>query len=137
MKSRLPAVTVFEIKVKIDFASGHFINGYPGDCARPHGHNWVMEVFVLSPELDHLGMAVDFRELKKVSQEITAKWDHRDLNETEDFKAINPTAENIAKLAFDRLSARFNKGGIRISKVTIWENERCCASYFNENGKTG
>lgn len=123
---------MFELRVKVDFPAAHRLEGYPGDCARPHGHNWVLEVFARSKRLDSIGMAMDFRDLKGAAKELVAPWDHQDLNTLADFKEINPSAEQIAKLSFDRLSAIIDNGETWIDRVTIWENDRCSATYFDE-----
>lgn len=123
---------MYELRVMVDFPAAHHLTGYPGDCARPHGHNWVLEVFARSKRLDSIGMAMDFRALKGAAKELVAPWDHQDLNTLEDFSQINPSAEAIAKLSFDRLSAIIDGEHTWIDKVTIWENPRCSASYFDE-----
>jgi 6-pyruvoyltetrahydropterin/6-carboxytetrahydropterin synthase len=123
---------MYELRVKVDFPAAHHLTGYPGDCARPHGHNWGLEVFARSVKLDSIGMAMDFRQLKGAAKELVAPWDHQDLNTLEDFKQVNPSAEAIAKLAYDRLSAIVDGAETWIQQVTVWENERCSASYFDE-----
>ena len=123
---------MYELRVKVDFPAAHHLTGYPGDCARPHGHNWGLEVFARSRKVDSIGMAMDFRALKGAAKELVAPWDHQDLNTLKDFEKLNPSAEAIAKLAFDRLSAIIDGQETWIEKVTIWENERCSASYFDE-----
>ncbi len=121
---------MFELRVKVDFPAAHHLEGYPGDCARPHGHNWVLEVFACSKKLNSIGLAMDFRELKRAAKALVEPWDHQDLNLLPDFKEINPSAEQIAKMAFDRLSEKLNNEGTWIERVTVWENERCSASYY-------
>lgn len=121
---------MFELRVKVDFPAAHHLEGYPGDCARPHGHNWELEVFARSTKLDSIGMAMDFRTLKNAARELVAPWDHQDLNTLEDFRTINPSAEAIAKLAYERLSGIMNGRDTWIDRVTIWENPRCSATYF-------
>lgn len=123
---------MYELRVKVDFPAAHHLEGYPGDCSRPHGHNWVLEVFAKSKRLDSIGMAMDFRDLKGAAKELVAPWDHQDLNRLEDFKDHNPSAEVIAKLAYDRLSAIIDSGETWIDRVTIWENDRCSATYYDE-----
>ena len=123
---------MYELRIKLDFPAAHHLTGYPGDCARPHGHNWGLEVFARSKRLDSLGMAMDFRALKGAAKELVAPWDHQDLNTLEDFKTINPSAEQIARLSFDRLSAVIDHQETWIDRVTIWENDRCSATYFDE-----
>jgi 6-pyruvoyltetrahydropterin/6-carboxytetrahydropterin synthase len=121
---------LFELRVKLDFAAAHHLEGYPGDCARPHGHNWGVEVFARSRRLDSIGMAMDFRQLKSAVKELIAPWDHQDLNTLPDFRDRPSSAEAIAQLSFERLSTQVNTPETWIEKVTIWENERCSASYF-------
>ncbi|MCM2278200.1 MAG: 6-carboxytetrahydropterin synthase [Oligoflexia bacterium] len=122
---------MFELRVKLDFPAAHHLEGYPGDCARPHGHNWGLEVFARSTRLDSIGMAMDFRDLKAAAKELVAPWDHQDLNALPDFKEMNPSAEAIAKLAYDRLSRRLDNAQTWVERVTVWENDRCWASYFD------
>lgn len=123
---------MYELRIKIDFPAAHHLEGYPGDCARPHGHNWAVEVFARSRRLDSIGLAVDFRALKNAAKELVAPWDHQDLNTLPDFKDINPSAEQIAKLSFDRLSAVIDNAETWVERVTVWENDRSWASYFDE-----
>lgn len=123
--------------MKVDFSAAHHLEGYPGDCARPHGHNWTVEVFARSTRLDSIGMAIDFRALKGAARELVAPWDHRDLNLLEDFRTINPSAEAIAKLSYDRLSALIDNGHTWVDRVTVWENDRCSATYFDEGKRRG
>jgi 6-pyruvoyltetrahydropterin/6-carboxytetrahydropterin synthase len=77
-------------------------------------------------------MAMDFRTLKNAAKELVAPWDHQDLNTLPDFREVNPSAEAIAKLSFERLSRIMDGPEIWIDKVTIWENERCSATYWDE-----
>lgn len=123
---------MFELRIKLDFPAAHHLEGYPGDCQRVHGHNWGVEVFARSKGLDSIGLAVDFRELKQAVKSLIDRWDHQDLNAHEDFRELNPSAENIAKLTYTRLSERVNTANTKIHRVTIWENERSSASYFED-----
>ena len=56
---------MFELKIVTDFAPPHSLRNYPGDCVRPHYHNWQVEVSACSKVLDDNGFAIDFRETKK------------------------------------------------------------------------
>lgn len=121
---------MFELRVKMDFPAAHHLEGYPGDCQRIHGHNWGIEVFARSRGLDSIGIAVDFRKLKSAVKELIAPWDHQDLNELPDFREVNPSAEQMAKISYERLSQVMNSSHTWIDRVTIWENDRCSATYF-------
>lgn len=132
---------MFELRVEVEFPAAHHLEGYPGDCARPHGHNWVLEVHARSNRLDSIGLAMDFKKLKGAARELVAAWDHQDLNTLPDFEGINPSAEQIARMAYQRLSAQVDTTveghSTWIDKVTVWENSRSAASYFDEFKKRG
>ncbi len=121
---------MFELRVEVEFAAAHHLEGYPGDCQRPHGHNFVVEVYARSKGLDSLGIAIDFKKLKGAAKELIAPWDHQDLNTLADFQTINPSAEAIARMAYERLSAQINTPQTWIERITVWENARCSATYL-------
>lgn len=122
----------YTLKIVTDFASAHTLRGYPGACARMHGHNWKVETEVLASELDEVGMGVDFKVIKQATRDIAAQLDHRYLNELEPFTRINPTAENIAAYFFRELSSQLNSPRLRVQAVTLWETERACVRYAED-----
>ena len=122
----------YTLRVLTDFASAHTLEGYPGACARMHGHNWKVEVEVVAAQLDDVGMGVDFKVIKQATRDIAARLDHRYLNDLEPFSRINPTAENIAAYFHRELSAQLNSPGIRVHAVTLWETERACVRYVED-----
>ena len=128
---------MFELRVSTDFAAAHHLVGYPGDCARVHGHNWVVDLFVRSRELDSLGMAADFRQLKLMLNEVISPWDHQDLNTLSDFSGINPTAERVSQFIFEGIANRLKplNPNLWVDRVTVWENNRCTATYFGNSKK--
>lgn len=122
----------YTLKVLADFASAHTLRDYPGACARMHGHNWKVEVEVVAAQLDKVGMGVDFKVIKQATRDIAGRLDHRYLNDLEPFSRINPTAENIAAYFHKELSAQLNSPGIRVHAVTLWETERACVRYVED-----
>jgi 6-pyruvoyltetrahydropterin/6-carboxytetrahydropterin synthase len=123
---------IFEVYVKTDFSAAHFLAGYPGDCARLHGHNWLIEVYVRCRDLDRLGMAIDFMEIKKAVQSVISHLDHANLNELAPFREINPTSENIAKFLYQELGNQLNSDGVTISKVKVAETPDAGTFYWEE-----
>jgi 6-pyruvoyltetrahydropterin/6-carboxytetrahydropterin synthase len=123
---------IFEIYVKADFSAAHFLAGYPGDCARVHGHNWQIEVYLRCRELDRLGMAIDFMEIKQAVQNVIGHLDHVHLNDLAAFREINPTAENIAKFLYQELGRKLNSPGVTVSKVKVAETPEAGAFYWEE-----
>lgn len=122
----------YTLKVVTDFSSAHSLRDYPGDCRRFHGHNWKLEVEVEAQQLDELGMAVDFKTIKQAAREAAAELDHRYLNEVPPFDEVNPTAENMAAHLYRRLGGALDREGLRVSAVTLWETERACVRYTED-----
>lgn len=75
-----------------------------GKCNLPHfhGHNYELVVKVTGEIDPKTGYVVDTKILSDiVNQHIISKFDHKNLNlDVEEFKALNPTAENIAIIIF-------------------------------------
>ncbi len=123
----------YQLKVVTDFASAHTLRDYPGACSRMHGHNWKVELEAVATSLDDVGMGVDFKVMKQAAREVGGRLDHQYLNELEPFKEINPTAENIAAYMYKEISARINSKSIKVTALTLWETERACVRYSEEN----
>ena len=62
-----------------------------------HGHNYELEVKVTGEVDPVTGMLIDLKDLKDlIKEEIEDRFDHKNLNlDVEEFKTLNPTAENI------------------------------------------
>jgi len=62
-----------------------------------HGHNYEMEVKVTGEVDPETGYLIDINILKElILEQIEKRFDHKNLNvDTEEFKNLNPTAENI------------------------------------------
>lgn len=112
-----------------DFAASHALRNYEGACQRIHGHNWKVEVEVKASKLDDVGMGVDFKVIKKATNQVLDKLDHYHLNEIPPFDEINPTAENIAAYIYTHVAKIINKPNINVSAITVWETDRACVRY--------
>lgn len=84
-----------------------------GKCALPnyHGHNYELEVKVTGKPDKKTGYVMDMKELSElIKKEIHSRFDHRNLNlDTEEFKNLNPTAENIAIVIYNLLRPLISK----------------------------
>ncbi len=98
-----------------------------------HGHNWKVETEVIATQLDDVGMGVDFKVIKQATRDIAGRLDHRYLNDLEPFTETNPTAENIAAYFYNELSAQLNNDRIKVHAVTLWETERACVRYAEDD----
>ncbi len=119
----------YTLKVLTDFSAAHTLRDYPGACSRMHGHNWKVEAEVEATTLNNMGMAIDFKEIKREIRAIVGQLDHYYLNDIEPFTEINPTAENIAQYLYQALSAKINQHYVKVSAITLWETERACVRY--------
>lgn len=112
---------MFDIFIDTDFSAGHHLREYPGNCEKPHGHNWNVRVTVRATELDNLGMGVDFRTVKDAVKTIMADLDHENLNEHPNFLDKNPSSENLAVFIFDSLKAALKTERYRLYSVLVGE----------------
>jgi 6-pyruvoyltetrahydropterin/6-carboxytetrahydropterin synthase len=78
-----------------------------GKCSLPHyhGHNYEMEIKVVGEPDPATGFVMDMKKLSDlVNEKVVERFDHKNLNlDTEDFKQLNPTAENIAVVIYNLL----------------------------------
>ena len=122
---------MYELTVHGEFEAAHRIIGYEGKCQRLHGHNWSVEAVVKGNELDRLGMLIDFKVLKGALNVVLEELDHQYLNELSTFESMNPTAENLARYIFERLSGSkvFEGSSARVWSIKIYETPRSCVIY--------
>jgi len=121
---------VYELKIVTHFAAAHQLREFAGKCEKLHGHNWKVEVAVSGHQLAENGLLLDFREIKKATDEVLDGLDHEFLNELEAFQTVNPSSENIARFIFEALSRKLNNDQVRVSWVSAWESETACATYM-------
>ncbi len=102
-----------------------------GKCNNPsyHGHNYELVVKV-SGEIDpDTGYVIDMKMLSElIIENVINKFDHKNLNlDVEEFKDLNPTAENIAVVIYNlvraKLAAQYDL------KVLLYETERNFVEY--------
>ena len=105
-----------------------------GKCSNPnyHGHNYEM-IVALFGEVDPItGFVYDLSLLREViKQEVEEPFDHKNLNvEVEEFKSLNPTAENISIVIYNKLRAHIPTH-LEI-EVTLYETRRNFVRYSGE-----
>ena len=109
------------LKIVRYFSAAHHLEGYKGDCSRVHGHTWKVIVSFDFNYLDELGLAKDFRYLKKIIDDILP--DHEDLNKIYSF---NPTAENIALKLYSDISECSH---VKVKNIEVWESDNAGVVY--------
>ena len=131
---------MYEIVKRVDFSFGHRLVNYDGKCNRPHGHNGVAEVRLAADTLDEAGMVADFGDVgDAVGAWIDDNLDHRmilraddplapsiaALGETAYLMAQEPTAENMARMIYDKVVEM----RLPVVSVTLWETSDSRATY--------
>ena len=102
-----------------------------GKCSNPnyHGHNYELIVQVNGVPDPITGFVINTKELSTiVKEEIVSRFDHKNLNlDTDVFKNLNPTAENIAIVIYNLIRPRIDKA--LDLKIRLYETERNFVDY--------
>ncbi|WEG12472.1 6-carboxytetrahydropterin synthase [Pullulanibacillus sp. KACC 23026] len=101
-----------------------------GKCNNPygHGHNYYLEVTVSGKPDPITGMVTDLGQLDKiVENNVLKKFDHKHLNlDTDEFKHLNPTSENVAVVIWDLLKGDLDQ----LYKIGLYETEKNYFEYY-------
>ncbi|MFD1095301.1 6-pyruvoyl trahydropterin synthase family protein [Salegentibacter chungangensis] len=105
-----------------------------GKCSNPnyHGHNYELVVSVTGEIDQETGFVMDLKQLKDlIYEEVEVPFDHKNLNvEVEEFKELNPTAENISVVIWNKLRKKLKES--LALEVTLYETPRNFVSYKGE-----
>ncbi len=123
---------MYTLTVETKFASAHQLREYKGKCENLHGHSWKVQVVVTAQSLNELGLAMDFTDLKRLTNEIVSSLDHVCLNDLPPFADINPSSENISRWIFESLKNKVAVYSVTLKAVTVWESETASATYSEE-----
>jgi len=97
-----------------------------GKCNNPnyHGHNYDLEVTVIGYVDEETGYVIDTKYLSDlIKDNVLEKFDHKNLNlDVDDFRMLNPTAENIAKIIFTILRSLIDEK--HELKIKLYETPR-------------
>ena len=103
-----------------------------GVCNNPnyHGHNYELIVSVIGEIDKETGYVIDIKVLKDlIFEKIEKVFDHKNLNlEVEEFKSLNPTAENIAVVIWNKLRPHL-KSSLEL-EVVLYETPRNFVTYI-------
>ncbi|MEJ2162750.1 MAG: 6-carboxytetrahydropterin synthase [Robiginitalea sp.] len=102
-----------------------------GKCSNPHfhGHNYELIVSVTGSIDPGTGFVIDMKDLKDlIRQEVEDAFDHKNLNEeVPEFKELNPTAENIAVVIWNKLRPHLKED--QDLEVRLYETPRNFVTY--------
>lgn len=105
-----------------------------GKCNNPnyHGHNYELIVSVTGDIDQDTGYVIDMKILKDIiKSEVEDAFDHKNLNvEVPEFKEINPTAENIVVVIYNKIKPKLNSDFDL--EITLYETPRNFVTYSGE-----
>ena len=115
---------MYRITKSFTFSASHRLEGLPAEhqCARLHGHNYIVELILESQVLDEVGFVTDFGALAPVKRWLDNMFDHRHLNNV---LPMNPTSENFAAYIYGRWAEQYPLAAVRVSETgTSWAEYR-------------
>ena len=102
-----------------------------GKCNNPnfHGHNYELIVSVTGEIDAETGYVIDIKILKDIiKNEVEDAFDHKNLNiEVPEFANLNPTAENIAVVIYNKLKPKLDSQFDL--EITLYETPRNFVTY--------
>lgn len=135
-----------QITRRLEFDAGHRIPNHNSQCKHLHGHRYAIEItlsgeVITTEGVSEQGMVMDFSDVKRIAKErVVDAWDHAFLvyrgdqtvldflNTLPNHKTVVldvvPTAENLAKVAFDLLVGAYRDtygNHLRLERVRLFE----------------
>lgn len=102
-----------------------------GKCNNPrgHGHNYLLEVTVAGEPDAQTGVVLPLPRFEEIVKErVIDRLDHQHLNEdTEEFREVNPSVENIARVVWELLAEHVRPATLHT--VRVWETPKTWAEY--------
>ena len=97
-----------------------------------HGHNYELIVQIAGEIDPETGYLIDLKILSDlIKEQVLNRFDHKNLNlDTQEFKNLNPTAENIAVVIYDLIRAELDER--YTLKIRLYETERNFVEYPTE-----
>lgn len=137
---------------RLEFDAGHRIPDHKSQCRHLHGHRYAIEITLSGNIINKAGdaangMVMDFSQVKELAiTHLVGRWDHAFLVYEGDRAIVDflaslpdhktvvldrvPTAENLARLAFDCLDAVYRDtygNQLRLAQVRLYETPNCWA----------
>ena len=124
---------MYQISKQFHFSAAHRLAWLPPahKCHNLHGHDYHVEVVLESEELDAFGFVVDYGDLAPIKEFIDSEWDHQYLNDVIPELDGQTTAENLARVLYERLKGTYPQ----LAAVRVSETPKTWAEYRPEQSK--
>jgi len=120
---------MYQVSVAGYFDAAHYLRGYQGKCEKLHGHRFKVVATIKVANLDEVGLAYDFVELKGHLERVLARFDHTCLNDISPFDRVNPSSENIAATTYSELQPLLSGAPVTLTSIEVWESPQGCVTY--------
>lgn len=120
---------MYRIAKRFEFSASHQLTHLAAEqpdhqCARLHGHNYVVELELEARTLNGRGFVRDYGELAPVKQYVDGALDHRHLNDVLGAPELT-TAENLAHFLFAQFAPLYPE----LVAVRVSETPKTWAEY--------
>ena len=122
---------MYTLAVRRDFIARHFlIGGNWGPENFPNSHHYVLELQLEGNELDEHGYLCDIVDAETHLDETVGYYKEQMLNDKPEFKDLNPSLENFARILATSLNEFIKTKNITAVRVKLWENENAWAAFI-------
>jgi 6-pyruvoyltetrahydropterin/6-carboxytetrahydropterin synthase len=119
---------LYTVSAQTHFWASHQLTLSDGSKEAMHYHNWTVTADVSSSELDSMGLVMDFRQLKKMVDNIVADFDNIQLDKLGFFRQNNSSAEAVAKYVYEKLEPKLPRD-LNLNHITVVEQPGCGAKF--------
>jgi len=85
-------------------------------------------VEVDTDRIDGIGISIDFKKLREITESALEPLDHQHINSVPPFDQINPTAENLSQYLYREIRRRLPPD-VRMVQVIVWESDHYAVGY--------
>jgi 6-pyruvoyltetrahydropterin/6-carboxytetrahydropterin synthase len=124
---------MYKLAVKKDFIAQHFLTGGDwGSENQKHSHHYQLEIQLMGKDLDNHGFVVDIVKINEHLEKLISSYRDKTLNDLTEFRDINPSIENLARISYQTFYRLIQGTEIRALKVKVWEDNIAWVSYREE-----
>ncbi|MBN2137833.1 MAG: 6-carboxytetrahydropterin synthase [Sedimentisphaerales bacterium] len=119
---------MFTISVEMTFKASHQLTLSDGSIEPVHSHDWSVAAEVAGEKLNDTGFVIDFNDLRAELRGIITPLENTQLGNLDCFENENPSAENVAKYVYEKLSPKLPKS-VHLQSIAVGEEHRCRAKF--------
>ena len=124
---------MYKLAVRRAFIARHALVG--GDWGRenlPNAHRYLLELRLSGQELDRHGFLVDIVDVERRLDDVVERYRDQLLNELPEFKGLNPSLENFARIIASPLRQQLESARVPHVQVVLWEDDIAWVAYSGE-----